>query len=67
VAALRGEARRLTPAELVELRAEGPSGPAVMAQALKALSAARATANPTRTQAALRRVAQAAVTWQERI
>jgi len=67
VAALRGEARRLTPAELVELRAEGPSGPAVMAEALKALSAARATANPTRTQAALRRVAQAAVTWQERI
>jgi chromosome segregation ATPase len=67
VAAVRGEARRLTPAELADLRADGPSGPAVMAQALKALSAARATANPTRTQAALRRVAQAAVTWQERI
>jgi len=67
VAAVRGEARRLTPAELAELRAEGPSGPAVLADALKALSAARATANPTRTQAALRRVAQAAVTWQERI
>lgn len=67
VAAVRGEARRLTPAELAELRADGPSGPAVMAEALKALSAARATANPTRTQAALRRVAQAAVTWQERI
>jgi len=67
VAAVRGEARRLTPAELADLRADGPSGPAVMAQALKALSAARATANPARTQAALRRVAQAAVTWQERI
>ena len=67
VAAVRGEARRLTPAELAELRADGPSGPAVMAEALKALSAARATANPTRTQAALRRVAQAAVTWQQRI
>ena len=67
VAAVRGEARRLTPVELAELRADGPSGPAVMAEALKALSAARTTANPTRTQAALRRVAQAAVTWQERI
>ncbi|MCP9490206.1 MAG: hypothetical protein MSC31_10070 [Solirubrobacteraceae bacterium MAG38_C4-C5] len=67
VAAVRGEARRLTPAELAELRADGPSGPAIMAEALKALSAARTTANPTRTQAALRHVAQAAVTWQERI
>lgn len=38
-----------------------------MAQALKALAAARATGNPTRMQYALRRVAQAAVTWQERI
>jgi hypothetical protein len=67
VAAVCGEARRLTAAELADLRAEGPSGPAVMAQALKALAAARATANPMHTQAALRRVAQAAVTWQERI
>ena len=67
VAALRGEARRLTAAELAELRTNGPGGPAVMAEALKALAAARQTNNPTRMQAALRRVAQAAVTWQERI
>ena len=45
----------------------GPSGPAVMAEALKALTAARRTNNPTHMQDALRRVAQAAVTWQERI
>jgi hypothetical protein len=66
-AALRGEARRLTPAELAELRMNGPGGPAVMAEALKALAAARRTNNPARMQDALRRVAQAAVTWQERI
>jgi hypothetical protein len=67
VAVLRGEARRLTPAELAELRVGGPSGPAVMAAALEALTAARRTNNPVRMQEALRRVAQAAVTWQERI
>ena len=67
VAVLRGEARRLTPAELAELRVSGPSGPAVMAAALQALTAARRTNNPMRMQEALRRVAQAAVTWQERI
>ncbi len=67
VAALRGETRRLTPAELAELRSAGPSGPAVMAAALQELAAARRTQNPVATAAALRRVAQAAVSWQERI
>ena len=67
VAALRGEARRLTPAELAELRVTGPSGPAVMAAALEVLTSARRTNNPMHMQEALRRVAQAAVTWQERI
>ena len=67
VAAIRGEARRLTASELAELRLTGPSGPAVMAEALKALAAARKSNNPMRMQDALRRVAQAAVTWQERI
>jgi chromosome segregation ATPase len=67
VAALRGEARRLTAAELAELRTNGPGGPAVMAEALKVLAAARRTNNPERMQDALRRVAQAAVMWQERI
>jgi hypothetical protein len=67
VAAVRGEARKLTTAELAELRTQGPAGPAVMAEALTALAAARRTNNPMRMQDALRRVAQAAVTWQERI
>jgi hypothetical protein len=67
VAAVRGEPRALTATELAEYRTNGPGGPAVMAEALKALAAARATGNPTRLQDALRRVAQAAVTWQERI
>ncbi len=67
VAAVRGEARRLTASELAELRLSGPSGPAVMAEALKALAVARKSNNPMRMQDALRRVAQAAVTWQERI
>ncbi|MEJ7825753.1 MAG: hypothetical protein WKF48_10005 [Solirubrobacteraceae bacterium] len=67
VAAVRGEARKLTAVELAELRRDGPAGPAVMAEALKALAAARRTSNPTRMRDALRRVAQAAVTWQERI
>jgi len=67
VSAIRGEARRLTASELAALRVNGPSGPAVMAEALKALAAARRTNNPVRMQDALRRIAQAAVMWQERI
>jgi hypothetical protein len=67
VAAIRGEVRRLTPAELAELRSVGPSGPAVMAAALQELATARRTQSPTATAAALGRVAQAAVTWRERI
>jgi DNA repair exonuclease SbcCD ATPase subunit len=67
VAAVRGEPRKLTAAELAELRTHGPAGPAAMAEALTALAAARRSNNPMRMQDALRRVAQAAVTWQERI
>jgi hypothetical protein len=67
VAAIRGEPRKLTAAELAELRTHGPGGPAVMAEALKALAVARRANNPMRMHEALRRVAQAAVTWQERI
>lgn len=67
VAAIRGQPRKLTATELAELRTQGPGGPAVMAEALKALAAARRTNNPTRMRDALRRVARAAVTWQERI
>ena len=67
VAAVRGEARRLTAAELAELHAEGPSGPGVLAGALGALAAARKGGNPVALRAALRRVAEAAVTWGERL
>jgi len=67
VAAIRGEVRRLTVAELAELRSAGPSGPAVMAAALQELATARRTQSPTATAAALGRIAQAAVTWRERI
>lgn len=67
VAAVKGEPRRLTPAELDDLRATGPAGPAVMAKALSDLAAARRSGNPTALREALKLVAQAAVTWQERL
>ena len=67
VAAIRGETRRLTPAELAALRSAGPSGPAVMAAALQGLAAARKTQSPGATAAALGQIAQAAVTWREQI
>ncbi|PTL56432.1 hypothetical protein C7Y72_15840 [Paraconexibacter algicola] len=67
VAAVRGEPRRLAPEELAELRADGPAGPAVLATALQDLAAARRHGGEQRLAAALRRVAEAAVTWQERI
>ncbi|UTI63546.1 hypothetical protein NBH00_19655 [Paraconexibacter antarcticus] len=67
VAAVKGEPRRLTPAELEDLRATGPAGPAVMAKALGDLAAARRCGNPTALREALSRVARAAVTWQERL
>ena len=64
---VKGEPRRLTAAELAELRSAGPSGPAVMAAALKALSAARAAGSESGMRAALADIARAAVTWQGRI
>jgi hypothetical protein len=67
VAAVKGEPRRLTPAELEDLRATGPAGPAVMAKALSDLATARRTNNPTALREALSSVARAAVTWQERL
>lgn len=67
VAAVRGEPRRLTKEELTELRAEGPAGPAVLAAALQDLAAARKHGGEQRLASALRRVAEAAITWQERI
>jgi hypothetical protein len=68
VAAINGEARRLTAAELARLRADGPSGPAVLAASLKALAKARARdGSPTALHSALLDVAAAAITWRERI
>ncbi|WP_040599862.1 hypothetical protein, partial [Patulibacter medicamentivorans] len=67
VAAVHGEARRLTPDELAQLRVTGPAGPVVLAEALAELTAARRTANPHALRTALRRVAESAVTWRERI
>ena len=67
VAAIRGEPRRLTPAELAELRDQGPSGPAVLAEAVRALAAARADGDRLALRDALGRVARAAVTWGDRL
>lgn len=67
VAAVKGEPRRLTAGELAELRSEGPSGPAVLAEALKALGAARSGGTASELRAALSDIARAAITWQERI
>jgi len=67
VAAVKGEPRHLSSQELAELRADGPAGPAVLAAALQDLAAARKHGGEQRLATALRRVAEAAVTWQERI
>jgi hypothetical protein len=62
-----GEQRRLAPAELAELRAGGPSGPAVLASALKHLGKARASNDRTGLAAALGELASAAVRWRDRL
>jgi len=62
-----GEPRRLTPAELEALRAGGPSGPAVLAAALKELGRARAGGNGPALDAALAALASAAVRWRDRL
>ena len=62
-----GEQRRLTAAELAALREGGPSGPAVLASALKALGAARASGDRTGLAAALGDLASAAVRWRDRL
>lgn len=63
-AAVVGEQRKLTKAEMDELRANGPAGPTVLAAALKKLARAQ---NPTAKRAALNEVASAAVTWIDRL
>jgi hypothetical protein len=62
-----GEQRRLTAAELAELRDGGPSGPAVVASALKALARARAAGDRTGLAGALSDLASAAVRWRDQL
>ena len=65
--AATGAPRRLTHAELDALRSEGPAGPALLAEAIKALALARRTDNPQKLNEALTQVASAAVTWRDRL
>jgi len=62
-----GEPRRLTREELAALREAGPTGPAVMANALRTLHKARAAGDRHRLTAALGDVASAAVGWRDRL
>jgi hypothetical protein len=62
-----GERRRLSAAELATLRAGGPSGPAVLAHALRSLAAARASGDRAALSHALATVAAAAVGWGEHL
>jgi hypothetical protein len=62
-----GEQRQLTPAELAELRDAGPTGPAVMALALRALHRARAANDRVALSDALGDIASAAVGWRDRL
>jgi hypothetical protein len=59
--------RRLTGGELAELREGGPSGPAVLAAALKRLAKARAAHDRGGLASALAEVASAAVRWRDRL
>jgi hypothetical protein len=65
--AATGAPRKLTPGELEELRSDGPAGPALLADALKALAVARRTDNRFKLEEALAQVASAAVTWRDRL
>ena len=59
--------RRLTGGELATAREGGPSGPAVLAAALKRLTRARAAGDRGGLAAALAEVASAAVRWRDRL
>jgi hypothetical protein len=59
--------RRLTGGELAALREGGPSGPAVLAGALRRLARARATGDRSGLAAALAELASAAVRWRDRL
>jgi hypothetical protein len=59
--------RRLTAGELAGLRSDGPSGPAVLAKALRRLAKARAAGDRGGLRVALGEVASAAVRWHDRL
>jgi hypothetical protein len=59
--------RRLTGGELAALRTGGPSGPAVLAAALKRLARARSAGDRGGQAAALAEIASAAVRWRDRL
>jgi hypothetical protein len=59
--------RRLTGGELEALREGGPSGPAVLATALRRLATARAAGDRGGQASALAEIASAAVRWRDRI
>jgi hypothetical protein len=60
-----GESRQLTASELADLRGSGPSGPAVLALALRGLHGARSAADRRALLEALGEVASAAVRWRD--
>jgi hypothetical protein len=64
-AAVKGEARKLTAAEISELRARGPAGPVLVKNAIAAYI--KAGRNPTALRAALTKMASAAITYRERL
>jgi hypothetical protein len=67
VAEAEAEGRPLAAAELEALRRPGPVGPAVLADAVKRLAAARARGDRTATARALTEVASAAIGWRDRL
>lgn len=64
-AAVYGTPRKLTPAELAELRRRGPAGPSVLAKALEQLAKARRGQGDLA--AALTALASAALNWRDRL
>ena len=66
-ALIADDQRRLTGGELAELRSSEPSGPAVLAAAIKRLARARAAGDRGGLASALAEVASAAVRWRDRL
>lgn len=66
-AAVTGEARRLTRAEIDELRTNGPAGPQVLAEAIKAVAKARSRGSGVALVGALTQLASASIGWRDRL